>query len=310
MKKEKLSNINSIESDFRAEAIASGLISNTMDADKVLIIRHKGDKRGVSKDIEKIGNYYSSFDMMEYLSIYTNRESIYDSLPEGLFHQPSNSKSQKTKDDIIHEIRSHRNEELISRKFFQPFEMAIDKILVDAQAYEQKFDKAYLYSNLTDILKQQWTIVKHLSTRQALLFIKIIPILSEVSRDLDLIARVMGLILDCPVSICEGRKSKLELTPERKVKLKEWSLGINSVLGDSVEYENPDLVITVGPINLDKMKLFESKKKNDLILEELINLTIPFDRNVIIKYKLHESETKFRLSGKDHTAYLGINTTL
>ncbi|MDU1906447.1 MAG: type VI secretion system baseplate subunit TssG [Dysgonomonas sp.] len=305
-----ITDINTLDTNFRAEVIASGMIENGLDPDKLLIVRHKGNKKEVSKDVDKTEYQYSYFDMMEYLYIYTNRESIYDSLPEGLFHLTSSSGKQRTKEDIINEIRVQRDKEKLIRKFFHPFEIAIDKILIEAQAYEQKYDKAHFYSNLTDIVKEYWDILKYLNTGQALLFIKVVSIIDKIPGNLDLTANAMSVILNCPVSISEGEKSKLYLDNKDRVKLKNWKLGINSVLGNSVKYGAPDLVINIGPVSLSQMKLFEVNQTNELILNELINLMIPFNRNTVIKYETVKSDSRFRLSGKDHTAYLGINTRL
>ena len=129
----KLPDINTIDTNFRAEVIASEMINSGIDIDKLLVVRHKGNKKEVSKDIDKLDYQYSYFDMIEYLYLYTNRESINDSLPEGLFHQASNSVKQKSKEDISHEIRSEINKEKHIRKIFQPFELAIDRIKIGAQ---------------------------------------------------------------------------------------------------------------------------------------------------------------------------------
>jgi predicted component of type VI protein secretion system len=94
------------------------------------------------------------------------------------------------------------------------------------------------------------------------------------------------------------------------VKLGQWKLGVNSILGNSAESDNPDLIITVGPITPQEMKLFEPGKTNESVLKGLIDIILPFDRNKQIKYCISGQDTKFRLSGKTHKAYLGINTTL
>lgn len=308
---DKVVNINAIDTDFRAEVIVAGMIDNGLDVDDALILRRKGDKRGVSKDVDRIQRQHPELDsIMEYLYVYANRKSIYDALPEGLFHQPTGSKRQRTKEDIIHDIKKQRGEENQARKFFQPFEMILDRVLVETQLYEQKYDKAHLHRNLTGILKEQWGILNHLSTEQALLFIKAIPMLAEVVHDLELTAQIMSIILDCPVRIQEAHKSKVALNGTSGMKLGQWKLGINSVLGKDATYDNPDLAIYIGPVGLDQMRLFESNKKNDLILKELISQMILFDRNVIIKYETIHSETLFQLSGGGHTAYLGVNTAL
>lgn len=310
MKTENIAYINTIETNFKAEVVVSSLIEKGLDADKILIVRNKGDKRGVSKDIDKTTIHYSGFDMMDYLYVYANREGIYDTLPEGLFYHPIHSGRPKTREDIVREIRENRDDETIIRKFFQPFEIAIDKILVEAQIYEQKYDKAHFYKNLTDILKEQWHVLKLLSTGQALLFIKILPVIAEVSKDLNLIAQVMSIILDCPVVLSESTKSKQEPISVEKTKLDLWKLGLNAVIGQRIEHENRDLLLSIGPLSLNQMKMFEFNNKNDLILKELIDMMIPFDRHVVVRYQPEKGTTHFQLSGKGHIAYLGINTSL
>ncbi|MDH6311103.1 hypothetical protein M2451_003983 [Dysgonomonas sp. PFB1-18] len=305
-----ISLINTLDTDFRAELVAAGFNSEEQDMEKAVIVRQRGDIRNVSKDINKIELTYSGYDLMEYLYIYTNRPSIYDSLPEGLFHQPENARKQRTQEDIISEIRNHRNEEFFARKYFQPFEIVLDQVLVDAQIYEQRFDKAYFYENLKDIFIGHWNILRYLNLKQVLLFIRIIPVIAEVSQSLDLISKVMEIILDCPVKVLEGKKSGKSLPDEKKIALGKWKLGINSVLGNSINGDNVDLEITIGPLSTGQMKLFESNAKNRMILNELIDFVIPFDRNITVKYKLSDEDTKFRLSDKTHKAYLGINTRL
>lgn len=302
--------VNTLETDFRAEVVAAGLIATGYEPDKTIIIRKRGDRRHVSKDIGRIESDYSIYDMMEYLYIYTNRFGIYDSLPEGIFHQPDHVKKQKTKEDIIHEIRSHRDEEFFARRYFQPFEMIFDKLLVNAQQYEQKFDKAYFHSNLAEIFENQWDILRYLTLGQALLFIRIIPVIAEVSQSKSLSQKVMSIVLGFEVTIREGKKSWKKLESRDRIKLRQWKLGNNSILGNAAESDDLDLIITVGPLSPQEMKLFESGKTNDLILKQLIDIILPFDRNIQIKYRISKQESKFRLSGKTHKAYLGINTTL
>lgn len=305
----RIENINSVTTNFRAEVLASGLIETGVEADTLCIVRHKGNKKDVSKDIDTLEYRYPEYDMKEHLFIFSNRESIYDSLPEGLFHHTAAAQS-KSKEAIIEQIKQQRDREKITRTFFQPFEMAIDKVLIDAQLHEQKYDKPHIYNNLTSILNEYWSILQFLSTVQALLFIKVIPIIEDACKDFDTISKVMAIILNCPVSISQGQKSYLSLDNLNAAKLKECKLGVTSVLGSKVEYNRMDLIINVGPLSLEQMKLFQSNQKNDLILKELIALLMPYDRNFKIKYQINSQEAKFRLSDNCHTAYLGINTTL
>lgn len=302
--------INTLDTDFRAEVIVAGLTAKGHEEDHIAIVRQRGNMRDVSKDIYKTGYVYSDYELMEYLYIYTNREGIYDSLPEGIFHQPDTNKHRGSAEDIVREIRSQRIEEGLVRRFFQPFEMAIDQMLVDAQLYEQKFDKASIYDNLREIFRNQWHILQYMTLKQGLLFLRMIPHIDELLQDYEQIATAISIIMNCPVRICEGKKSRTELPQGEKPGLGTCKLGVNFVLGKSVESDNPDLDISIGPIQPEEMKSFQSNGTNKQILTRLIDMLIPFDRNKNIHYTVSKSETKFRLSGKGHTAYLGINTRI
>ena len=75
------------DTDFKAEVVASGLKEAGYDAERTLISR-KGDiRRGFSKDIHDIHSEYSHYDLTDYLYLYVNRRSLYDALPEGIFHK-------------------------------------------------------------------------------------------------------------------------------------------------------------------------------------------------------------------------------
>lgn len=302
--------LNTLETDFKGEAIAAGQIASGRERDKVLLVRRQGDKRNVYKDIDKLETEYSGYDLLEYLYIYTNRNSIYDTLPEGIIHQTESKNKQRNREDIISDIKNQRQEEFYARRFFQPFEMAVDNILIHAQEYEQQFDKAFFYDNLRTIFESHWDILHYMSLRQALLYIRIIPVIPEVSSSLELMSKVMNIILECPVTIKEGRKSIHELDPADRVPLGKWKLGINSVLGNKAESDDFDLDITIGPISYEKMRLFKTDDNSSKVLIKLADKLIPFERYYNIGYKIIKSDTAFRLSDKTHTAYLGINTTL
>ncbi|MDR1348403.1 MAG: type VI secretion system baseplate subunit TssG [Prevotellaceae bacterium] len=305
--------VNTVETDYRSEVAAACLIENEQVAGRVLIVRSKGNWKEISKDIDNIKSVSADeeySDLINYLYIYANRESIYDSLPEGIFHQSSDHLQLRSKDDIINDIRIHKNRESDIRRFFHPFEIVLDKIGIEAQLCERKYHKIHLYENLPNVLKNRWHILQYLSTRQVLLFIKLIPVISEISRSLEQIAQLISIILNCSVCIREGKKTVSHLDTEDRTPLGKWQLGIRSVLGKTVANDSVDIEITVEPVSPAQMRTFEHNAINDRILKELIDMTIPFERHVSIKYKISKAEAKFRLSGKSHKAWLGINTTL
>ena len=305
----KYSTVNKLETDFRAEVAAAGFIESGQEAHKVLIIRRKGDKRHVLKDIAEIKADFSQQDLMEYLYIYTNRNSIYDALPENLFHQPFGS-LKKSQEDIIHEIRRHREEEFHARRYFQPFEMAIDQLLIDAQLYERKFNKKNFHSNLKDVFSDYWPILKLLTLKQAVFFIKAIPFMHRITTDFNLTGILMGTILENPVKVELGGLSVITTNIPNKTGSERWRLGVNMVMGNTLKDGYRDLNITIGPIHPEEIKTYSKGLKNNLILEQLMAMMLPANTKRVVKYLTDDRFAKFRLSDSTHTAYLGINTQL
>lgn len=306
----KSKTINRLDTDFRAEAVAAGLIESGNEADKVLIVRDKGDKRHVSKDIVKIKNVFSPEDLMEYLYIHTNRSGIYENIPENIFHQPFNTAQKKSKEAVIEEMSRHREEEFYARRYFRPFEMVIDQLLIDAQLYERQFDKKNFHGNLKDILFGFWEILRLMTLKQAVFFIKTVPVLNHITADFDTAGKLMSVILDSPVKIELGDVSEIKTNLTAKIGKEDWRLGINAALGNSFKDSAEDLIITIGPACPKTLKSFINGSNNQLIMEQLLAMMLPANRKKRVKYRVKDELAKFRLSDDTHTAYLGINTRL
>ena len=110
------------DTDFKAEVVASGLKEAGYDAERTLISRKGGDiRRGFSKDIHDIHSEYSHYDLTDYLYLYVNRRSLYDALPEGIFHKNLYQSEKISKEQVLDEIRVHREEGVLRPPFLQAF---------------------------------------------------------------------------------------------------------------------------------------------------------------------------------------------
>lgn len=110
---------NQPDTDFKAEVVASGLKEGGYDAERTLISRRGDMRRGFSKDIQEIRSEYSHYDLTDYLYLHVNRRSIYDALPEGIFHKNLHQSGKVSKEQVLDEIRIHREEEFFARRFFK-----------------------------------------------------------------------------------------------------------------------------------------------------------------------------------------------
>lgn len=302
--------VNKLDTDFKAETVAAGLIESGLDANKILIIRKSGNKRHVSKDIFALENVFSQQDLMEYLYIYTSRSSIYDAIPENVFHQPLNTAKKKTQEDVVKEIRRHRQEEFYARRFFQPFEMVVDKLLIDVHLYECKFDKKNFYSSLKDILSRHSPVLKLMNLGQAVYFIKIIPVLRQTTKDFKLLGQILSIIIDAPVKVEVREPSIIKVSNPSTIVDDNWKLGVNSVLGDTLKDGYMDIDIMIGPMEPERIINYYPGRKDEMLLKKLLSMTLPANIKRNITFETIQELADFRLSDDIHISYLGINTNL
>jgi hypothetical protein len=107
--------IKSMLTDINAEVVVADLIESGLDFEKILV-RHDGlFKRNFSKDISDV--YYDM--VKEMLTLHISHDSLYDILPDGLFHHIF---SDFNPENRRLEFEKLKEEEKNARKFFLPFD--------------------------------------------------------------------------------------------------------------------------------------------------------------------------------------------
>ena len=302
--------VNSTDTDFRAEVIAAELVENGFDLDRLFIVHKGAARRGVSKDIAGVHlDRLSDLDLKDYLHLSVNRDGLYDILPEGVFHQPLYRKEERNKDKVIEEMRVHRIQEAYARKFFQPFEAEINRSLILAQLYENRFDKPYFYRDFVGIFRSYWPIINRLDIHKAVLFINMASMLRTLRADFDKVAKYMGLILDTQITVSKQLIVK-EIGKDKKSRLGNCKLGVDFVLGKKFMDGQEDIIITLGPMPSKQMERFLPGRQSKLVLDALCEVLMPAYAEINIRYKIEHKQSGFRLSSGNHKAYLGVNTVL
>ena len=107
--------IKSMLTDINADVIVADLIESGLDFERISV-RHDGlFKRNFSKDISDV--YYDMIN--ELLTIHISHDSLYDTLPDGLFH---NIFSDFDPENRRLEFEKLKEQEKNARKFFLPFD--------------------------------------------------------------------------------------------------------------------------------------------------------------------------------------------
>lgn len=301
---------NTLETDFKAEVVASGLKEKGYDPERTLIIRQGDSRRGFSKDIDCIHTEYSQYDMTDYLHICVNRKSIYDELPEGIFHRNIYYKDKHSKGEVLDEIRIHREEEYFVRRFFKPFEIVIDQMLVNFQHKERRFDKMNVHEDYIGIFAGTWPVLNLLPLKQAVMFIKMLPFLETITNSLDKISQIMSILLDVPVSVKRGSKSHTVVSEDIIPELGECMLGETMILGNSFDDGYYRILVEIGPISAKRVEFFIEGSNGQSILKILNGMLLPADKEIEIRYIIEQDDATFKLSDEENISYLGINTYL
>lgn len=299
---------NTDDSDFRAEIVAAHLVEKGYDPDKIIISRLGAERRGFGKDTEELAVYYSEHDQSDYVQIFVNREGIYDILPEGIFHQPVIRKFNKDKEEMVDEVKIHREEEFFARKFFRLFEIELDHVLTDIARLEIAFDKRISHPDYTGIFRPFWPVMELLNREQAVLFLHTIPIIQKIRNNHSSIDESLTLILGVPIHLEPVILKKKETISDFESSLGKSRLGLDLILGNTFNDGLYDLKICVGPMSALKMKNFLKGAKDDNILNGLCKLFLPADVFTVMEYILDPEDSHFILSTNQTDTYLGINS--
>lgn len=299
---------NSLDTDYKAEVVAASLIEQGVDPDRITIIRDGIFRRSISKEVEEVYLKYSNYDLVDYLCIHANKEGMYDMLPQGIFHQPINRYNTKDKEDILEEIRIHRNEEFFARKFFHVFELIADRTLTNAFLFEAKYDRKNSNPEFTDLFAHYWPVLQMLTLKQGVFFMYIIPLLHRIRTHYKNTQQALSCILDVPVKISKIKLPAKNADQSFESVLGKHNLGVSLVLGNQFDDGEYDLKVTIGPISAEKMKDYLKTAKGYQILENLCDTFLPANTFVVYDFIIDQQDSEFILSDDSNTTYLGINS--
>ncbi len=284
-------------------------------------------------------NYHKDIDVAEeseyenhHLQLKINRESLYDALPEGLFHQPiQHKRSEKSTEEILQEIREQKAREKATRKFFLPIEQEFYRTRIALELEEVKYFINPRNIKQHRVFQDFWEIPDFLDYRQICNMIYLLPIAHQIVGNFALTELCFESILQNQVAIKNTYPISHEIpTPLNEDSGQEEDMGI--ALGDGALGENfvlhaanyqettPAILINIGPIAVSEVNLFaKSTVKNAPsggkreVLEYLINNFLPFDADPIININIIEPEGFYFSMADDaetSSMVLGMNSRL
>lgn len=303
-----ISNKNTLNTDYRAEFVAACLIENGFDPDEVRLIRNGLTK--VGKNIDKIVWENSPDRFSQYLSIYYRKRNMYESLPEGLFHKRMDISDKKDKQDVIDYIRQERQVALSASSFFRPFEMSIDRFLVDANLYEMRMEKRDKHDEFIQLLVSVWQVLQGLPLDKALFAVSLLSQAYRLTQPKQM-AEILSVFFDCEVDIDLSYKCMTFSTDYCDWNLGVCALGVSTVLGGEMTDCFPVMNVRIDSLPPQYRDLLFENTSAYRTFMDIMDLFVPADTELNININVAKDGLAFLLTDDGGAApLLGYSTVL
>ncbi|MCU0451625.1 MAG: type VI secretion system baseplate subunit TssG [Bernardetiaceae bacterium] len=306
--------IAKLSNDLKAEVVLTDLVEGGFSPDDLVVKPVGTAKRRYSRDIEKVSVIEGNFGRNFQLHVEINREGLYDTLPENLFHLPQQRNPNRSTSQMVEEIRRNRRVEKEIRKFFLPLEQEFFRQRLLVELEERKLlldDNADAQSEL---FTKFWNFPKFLDGQQCFNLVFLLPVVHKLVGDWDATAICYAYILNQPVQI--------EVVPPRPQPVSDEAmpalvlgpdgpqLGINLVVGQVYTDTLPGLRITVGPLDKKSLPDFLPGGRLNKVIEYLNGYLLPCETEVETVIELEPEAQIFSLGLDDASGRLGYSTGL
>jgi hypothetical protein len=272
---------------LKAEALCAELMANGVSFDDLIIKQAGSFRKSYRNDIELIDQNKGNRD--EEILIEINRDSIYDKLPEGLFHQTKGGGNTAGMKAMIGEYRRYRDEEKQARKFFQPIEQELFRYAVMVEEEERKLQYGILNGNLEADFYRFWNIDITLPKKPASVLVLIMPWMRQIKGDINLTAKALSMILAKPVT-AEVKIVEEQDNEDTGFKLgAEVKLSMDTVCGHQFAEPYVQWVFTIEDIDPAEIAQYTPQQPYGKLLHRFEELFIPLEAEVHFEYQYEKS---------------------
>jgi hypothetical protein len=306
--KEEIKKIFSkINLDLNIEVITSILLENELLNENDLYIKPIGIfKRGFGNDLEKVEVIESKTKQNPEVFVCTNREGLYDMLPEGLFHTNIRRIHHIDTQESVKELHIHQEEEKSARLFFLPLEQEFYKSRILIENKERSVATGFKDSLIMKMFTDFWdlpTIPESLKIN----LLYLIPIASHIVGNLELTREVFELVLNEPVEIKEINNVKRVLKNDSV--LDGAILNDSFILDEMIDDGMPCLQVTIGPLHQNhSLTDFISGGYIKVLIDLLESFFIPLDVDMEVQIIASKNADNLILTEEDYVGRLSYSS--
>ena len=204
-------------------------------------------------------------------------------------------------------------EERNARRFFLPYEAAINHLRIQMALYESRLDKGAHHNELVNIFRGYWDIFKYLNTNQSDIFLQVLPLIHDIRDDYQAASEIFELIFCIPVKISGRRQQPLKCEKPYFSCLNDTMLGIDLTTGNEFYDGGEDeIIVNIGPIDNGQLRQFMPGEKDHKVLQLLCDYLLPVHIETTVNFELCNPDKRTKLVDKENSfnATLGLNTYL
>lgn len=291
--------------DIKAETLTSQALRHDLHPDDFVVLPDGRFYREYRTDVYAINKTEDNWLSRKagLLQLHLSRAGLYDLLPEGLFHQSFNAKSNTSAADLAAQSRIDRKKELAARKFFQPIENSLFGQRVLLEQEEENLLAGMDNGLLNDYFFSFWEFPEGLNKTSAMLLVLLLPYAYAITGDLKLMQDCLKILLQEEVTI-ELIPPAECMAPGNACSLGISELGNDLVCGQTFSEDFPCLQYTIGPLQNTRPVDYCTGGDNDLLLQVFNNYFAPAEADIIINVEVDRERALVELSA-DESPILG-----
>jgi len=300
---------DSLPYDVRAEVFVLEVSRGGIAADRFYFQTQSTFRRSKARDIQSVRvDTRESGDGQ--VVVDTNREGLYDMLPEGLFHLGRPSDAGGAGRDVFQDIREARREEADARKFFGPFENEFYQRRLQLEQREYELLLKGDEGRAREVFHRLHGSSEGLEGRYILPLLHMLPLFHRIRGDMYQVARCLARFLGRPVRIGEAQRDR-RLSVARGLKpLGEALLGVDAVAGDCFSSGMPAYEVHVSDIPRDEIRRYFPGGGSDGLIGYLLPRLLPMECGWTVVLHLQPGDRGMQLADETEGAYLGYDTYL
>lgn len=292
--------------NLKAEIYVTEILENSdLDLTDIDVFNQSTFSRSYRRDVInfKVDSFSSNKDKLQ-LNI--ARNSLYDTLPEGIFHDSIKAKNNALSYSEMHQ--KQKKQEQDARSFFAPLENEFftQKVFIE----KNERDLINQFTNLkTDFLLKFWKLDKNIPARYSIKLLQLLPYAHKVSGEIELTALSLEKIIDETVSIQKKYRTIAEnLIPESEDSEKQ--LGVNLTLElkeTAISY--PYWEITIGPVEKENIDKYLTTSDTYKFIAIFCDYFIPMEIDTEINIEYANKGNTFALN-ESNDPRMGLTTIL